>query len=51
MVKYVAALDYWNDRTPVLVGKITDSGSTHIIAKSTVVCRGVRKFQIEDEQS
>lgn len=34
----------------MLVGKITDSGSTHIIAKSTVVCRGVRKFQIEDEQ-
>ena len=50
MVKYVAALDIGTTGLRMLVGKITDSGSTHIIAKSTVVCRGVRKFQIEDEQ-
>ncbi len=50
MVKYVAALDIGTTGIRMLVGKITDSGSTHIIAKSTVPCKGVRKFQIEDEQ-
>jgi len=50
MVKYVAALDIGTTGLRMLVGKITDSGSTHIIAKSTVPCKGVRKFQIEDEQ-
>lgn len=50
MVKYVAALDIGTTGLRMLVGKITDSGSTHIIAKSTVSCKSVRKFQITDEQ-
>ena len=48
MVKYVAALDIGTTGLRMLVGKVTDSGSTHIIAKTAVPCRGVRKFQIED---
>lgn len=48
MVKYVAALDVGTTGLRMLVGKVTDSGSTHIIAKTAVPCRGVRKFQIED---
>ena len=50
MVKYVAALDIGTTGLRMLVGKITDSGSTHIIAKSAVSCKSVRKFQITDEQ-
>ena len=50
MVKYVAALDIGTTGLRMLVGKVTDSGSTHIIAKSTVPCKGVKKFQIEDEE-
>ena len=50
MVKYVAALDIGTTGLRMLVGKVTDAGSTHIIAKSTVPCKGVRKFRIEDEQ-
>lgn len=48
MVKYVAALDIGTTGLRMLVGKVTDSGSTHIIAKTAVPCRGVRKYQIED---
>ena len=48
MVKYVAALDIGTTGLRMLVGKVTDSGSTHIIAKTAVPCRGIRKYQIED---
>ena len=48
MVKYVAALDIGTTGLRMLVGKVTDSGSTHIIAKTAVPCKGVRKYQIED---
>ena len=50
MVKYVAALDIGTTGLRMLVGKVTDSGSTHIIAKSTVSCKGVKKYKIEDEE-
>ena len=48
MVKYVAALDIGTTGLRMLVGKVTDSGSTHIIAKTAVPCKGVKKYQIED---
>lgn len=48
MVKYVAALDIGTTGLRMLVGKVTDSGSTHIIAKTAVPCRGIKKYQIED---
>ncbi len=50
MVKYVAALDIGTTGLRMLVGKVTDSGSTHIIAKAAVPCSGVNKYKIEDEQ-
>lgn len=50
MVKYIAALDIGTTALRILVGKVTDSGSTHIIAKSTVPCKAVQKYQIENEQ-
>lgn len=50
MVKYVAALDMGTTGLRMLVGKVTDSGSTHIIAKAAVPCRGINKYKIEDEQ-
>lgn len=50
MVKYVAALDMGTTGLRMLVGKVTDSGSVHIIAKATVPCNGINKYQIENEQ-
>lgn len=50
MVKYVSALDIGTTGLRMLVGKVTDSGSTHIIAKAAVPCSGVNKYKIEDEQ-
>lgn len=49
MMKYIAVLDLGTTGVRVLVAKITESGATHIIAKSSVPCRGVRKFRIENE--
>lgn len=48
MMKYIAVLDLGTTGIRVLVAKITESGATHIIAKSSVACRGVRKFRIEN---
>lgn len=50
MVKYVAALDMGTTGLRMLVGKVTDSGSVHIIAKATMPCSGINKYQIENEQ-
>ena len=50
MVKYIAALDIGTTGLRMLVGKITDTGSTHIIAKAAVPCKAVKKYKIENEQ-
>lgn len=50
MVKYIAALDIGTTGLRMLVGKITDAGSTHIIAKAAMPCKAVRKYKIENEQ-
>ncbi len=47
-MKYIAVLDLGTTGIRVLVAKITESGATHIIAKASVACRGVRKFRIEN---
>ena len=39
MVKYVAALDIGTTGLRMLVGKVTDSGSTHIIAKTILMLK------------
>ncbi len=48
MMKYIAVLDLGTTGLRVLVAKITESGATHIIAKASVPCRGIRKFRVED---
>ena len=48
MMKYIAVLDLGTTGIRVLVAKITENGATHIVAKSTVACRGIRKFRVED---
>lgn len=48
MMKYIAVLDLGTTGVRVLVAKITESGATHIIAKASVACRGVRKFRVEN---
>ncbi len=50
MVKYIAALDIGTTGLRMLVGKITDAGNTHIIAKAAVPCKAVRKNKIDNEQ-
>lgn len=47
-MKYIAVLDLGTTGIRVLVAKITESEATHIIAKASVACRGIRKFRIEN---
>ena len=49
MSKNIAVLDIGTTGVRMLVAKVNEGGLPHIVAKTAVPCRGIRKFKIYDK--
>jgi len=49
LIKYVSVLDIGTTGIRMLVAKIAEGGTSHIVAKAALNCKCVKKFKIENE--
>ena len=49
MIKYVSVLDIGTTGIRMLVAKISEGGTSHIVAKAALNCKCIKKFRIENE--